>query len=210
MGLIPNRRSVMTLFNSPKCAHCHRVRMVLSEKGVTYETMDLDMENLPEELGEYNPYRALPTLVDRDLSLYDVRVITEYLDERFPHPPLMPVDPVQRAQARLALYRLEMDWYPLLDDVIRGGEKKQARARKLLREGVTEANELFAAKPYFLSDEYSLLDCAVAPILWRLPHYGVEVPAEAKAVNAYQKRIFARASFRQSLVPGERDMRPGN
>jgi RNA polymerase-associated protein len=133
-------------------------------------------------------------------------VLIEYLDERFPHPPLMPVDPVSRAKARLGLFRIESDWYRLLPDLEHGTEKKKTQARKALTESLINSSEVFAAMPFFLSEEFSLLDCSIAPILWRLPHYGIELPASARPIKEYMKRIFARPSFQKSLSDQERDM----
>ncbi len=206
MSAVANRRSVMTCFSSPTDPQCHRSRIVLAEKDITVEIYDVDMDNLPEDLLELNPYATVPTMVDRDLVLYDARVLIEYLDERFPHPPLMPVDPVSRAKARLGLFRIESDWYSLLPDLESGAEKKQAQARKALTESLVNSAEVFAAMPYFLSEEFSLLDCSIAPILWRLPYYGIELPPSAKPVNDYMKRVFSRPSFQKSLSEQERDM----
>lgn len=208
MATLANRRSVMSLFSSPNDAYCHRTRIVLSEKDISFEVVNVDPENLPEDLLDLNPYNTVPTLVDRDLVLYDAAVITEYLDERFPHPPLMPVDPVSRAKSRLALFRVEQDWYPLMHDILTRGEKASAKARKMLRESITAANDVFAVMPYFLSEEFSLIDCTIAPILWRLPSLGIELPEEASAVKAYAERLFNRTSFQESLTEEERDMRP--
>lgn len=207
MALIANRRSVMTLFSSPTDPYCHRARIVLAEKGITYEVADVEADNLPEDLVDLNPYNSVPTLVDRELVLYDSRVIMEYLDERFPHPPLMPVDPVSRARSRLALYRIDQDWYTQVDELESGDEKRVNKARKILRDSLTATAEVFAAKPFFLSDEFSLVDCAVAPVLWRLDHYGIELPAQAKAVTKYAERLFDRPSLHASLSPAEREMR---
>lgn len=207
MALIANRRSVMTLFSSPTDPYCHRARIVLAEKGITYEVADVRPDHLPEDLVDLNPYNSVPTLVDRELVLYDSRVIMEYLDERFPHPPLMPVDPVSRARSRLALYRIDQDWYSQVDELESGDDKRAAKARKILRDSLTATAEVFAAKPFFLSDEFSLVDCAVAPVLWRLEYYGIELPAQAKAVRQYAERLFDRASMRASLSSAEREMR---
>ena len=209
MALAANRRSVMTLFSAQNCAQCHRARIVLAEKDITVDIIDIDPENKPEELIDLNPYNSVPTLVERDLVLYEPRIIMEYLDERFPHPPLMPVDPVSRARSRLALYRVERDWYCLLDDMQYGGEKKQARARKSLKEMLIASAEVFAAKPFFLSDEFSLVDATIAPILWRLKFLGIELPASAQPVTDYMERIFRRESFTASLTQLEAEMRPG-
>ena len=207
MALAANRRSVMTLFSAQDCAQCHRTRIVLSEKDITVDIIDIDPENKPEDLLDLNPYNTVPTLVDRDLVLYEPRIIMEYLDERFPHPPLMPVDPVSRARSRLALYRVETDWYRLLDDLQHGGEKKQAKARRMIKEMLTASAEVFAAKTYFLNDELSLVDCTIAPILWRLSFFRIELPDSAKPVTDYMNRIFERESFIASLTDAEAAMR---
>ena len=204
---LANRRSVMNLFTSPTCPYCHLSRIVLAEKDITFEAIEVDVEAPPEDLSELNPYNTVPTLIDRDLVLYDSRVIVEYLDERFPHPPLMPVDPVSRAKTRLALHRVEKDWYPLMHDILHKGEKTAAKARKMLRESIVSSNELFKVLPFFLSEEYSLVDATIAPILWRLPTMGIELPAEAKAVLDYAERIFNREAFQLSLTEAEREMR---
>jgi len=206
MALVANRRSVMTLFSSPSCPESHRVRMVLAEKGITVEILDVDEANKSEDLIDLNPYNSVPTLVDRELVLYDPRAIMEYLDERFPHPPLMPVDPVSRARTRLALYRIEKDWYELIPALESRGEKTSARARKMLRDSLTAGAEVFGAKPYFLSDEFSLVDATVVPILWRLKRYRIELPRQAKPVQQYAERMFERETFQASLSEAEREM----
>ncbi len=207
MALIANRRSVMTLFSDGTDPQSHRVRMVLAEKGITVEILNIDPDNKPEDLIDLNPYQSVPTLVDRELVLYDPRVIMEYLDERFPHPPLMPVDPVSRARTRLALYRIEQDWYTLANEIDTKGEKAAAKARKMLRDSIAASAEVFAAKPFFLSDEFTLLDASIIPILWRLDHYKVDLPKQAKAVMDYAERMFEREPFQASLTEAEREMR---
>jgi len=206
MALVANRRSVMTLFSSPSCPESHRVRVVLAEKGITVEISDVDSNNKPEDLIDLNPYNTVPTLVDRELALYDPRAIMEYLDERFPHPPLMPVDPVSRARTRLALYRIEKDWYELVPALESRGEKTASKARKLLRDSLTAGAEVFAAKPYFLSDEFSLVDATIVPILWRLKRYKIDLPRQAKPIEQYAERMFARETFQASLSEVEREM----
>ena len=206
MALVANRRSVMNLFSSASCPQSHRVRVVLAEKGITVEIVDVDTNHKPEDLLDLNPYNTVPTLVDRELVLYDPRAIMEYLDERFPHPPLMPVDPVSRARTRLALYRIEQDWYELVPQLESRGEKTASKARKILRDSLTSSAEVFAAKDFFLSDEFSLVDASIAPILWRLKHYGIELPRQAKPVMDYAKRIFERETFQASLTEVEREM----
>jgi RNA polymerase-associated protein len=196
----------MTLFSDPTCPYCHRVRIVLAEKGITVDIVDVDAEALPDEVMDFNPYGTVPTLVDRDLRLYESRIIMEYLDERFPHPPLLPVDPVARANARLYMYRVERDWYVLLDRIVKGGEEEAAQARKELRDSLVVTAPVFSAKPFFMSDELSLVDCCVAPLLWRLPVLGIELPPQAKAIQEYSRRIFALPAFRASLTEAEHEM----
>jgi len=206
MAVIANRRSVMTLFSDATCPQSHRVRMVLAEKGITVEIVNIEPGNLPEDLIDLNPYQSVPTLVDRELVLYDPQVVTEYLDERFPHPPLMPVDPVSRARSRLALYRIEKDWYSLINDLESGNDKLVTKARKALRDSLTASAEVFSAKPFFLSDEFSLVDATIAPVLWRLKYYNIDLPSQAKAVKEYAERMFARESFKASLTEAEKEM----
>ncbi len=208
MAVIANRRSVMTLFSKPTCIHSHRTRLVLGEKNINMEISSVDGPDLPEDLMDLNPYHTVPTLVDRDLVLYDSRVIIEYLDERFPHPPLMPVDPVTRAQFRLALFRIETDWYQLAEQFEMDGDRKiGSKPRKLLKESILQSVDLFAAKQYFLSDEFSLVDCSIAPILWRLPVYGIDLGSQAEPIEMYMKRVFERRSFQESLTELEQEMR---
>lgn len=205
MAVLASRKSVMTLFSGPTDLFSHRVRIVLAEKGINFDTVDVDLAKPPEDLMELNPYGGVPTLVDRDLVLYDAQVIMEYLDERFPHPPLMPVDPVSRAQSRMTLCRIQRDWDELVAKVQHGKDK--AKAAKELRDSLTVIAPIFEQKRFFLSDELSLLDCAVAPILWRLPSYGITLPPAAKAVEAYGKRLFGLGAFKASLTEKEKEMR---
>ena len=199
----------MTLYASPTAILSHRTRIVLAEKGIGIDIVNVDGPDLPEDLLDINPYHSVPTLVDRGLVLYDSRVIMEYLDERFPHPPLMPVDPVSRAHVRLALYRVERDWYGVVDQIERATDKKQAtQARKILQESLLSSAEIFAAKKYFLNDEFSLVDASISPVLWRLPVLGIELNGSAALpIRKYMDRIFATRSFRESLTEAEREMR---
>lgn len=208
MTVIANRRSVMTLFSRPTCPYSHRTRLVLAEKSINIDIVDVEDGSLPEDLLDLNPYNTVPTLVDRDLVLYDSRIIMEYLDERFPHPPLMPVDPVTRAQFRLALYRIEMDWYSLAGEIDEGGDRKPvSRARKILRESILTSAEIFTAKRFFLSDEFSLVDCTIAPILWRLPVYDIDLGSQGRVMHRYMDEVFSRPSFQESLTELEQEMR---
>ncbi len=198
----------MTLFSKADDPWSHRTRIVLAEKSIHVETIDVREGNLPEDLLDLNPYHSVPTLVDRDLVLYDSRVIMEYLDERFPHPPLMPVDPVARAQFRLALYRIERDWYSLAQQIDDPNDRKLAqRAKKTLRDSILASADVFKAKPYFLSDEFSLVDATIAPILWRLPAWEIDLASQSPTINKYAHLVFSRPTFRQSLSRLEQEMR---
>jgi RNA polymerase-associated protein len=208
MAVVANRRSVMTLFSRPTDIHSHRTRLVLAEKNINIEISNVAGPDLPEDLMDLNPYHTVPTLVDRDLTLYDSRVIIEYLDERFPHPPLMPVDPVTRAQFRLALFRIESDWYSIAEEAETSIDGKLGtKARKLLRESILQSTELFGARPYFLSEDFSLVDCTIAPLLWRLPVYGIDLGKDATPIEEYMDRVFARRSFQEGLTELEQEMR---
>ena len=197
----------MNLYSTASSIECHRTRIVLNEKDIVHEVILVDPKKLPEDLIDLNPYGSLPTLVDRELVLYNSRVIMEYLEERFPHPPLMPVGPVQRAQTRLALFQVEHDWYPLVDIIETKGEKAVAKAKKDLTESLASVAEIFNVMPFFLSEDFSLVDATVAPILWRLRHYGIELPKEANSINAYAERLFEREGFILSLTEAERELR---
>lgn len=203
-----NRRIIMALYSDPGCLESHRVRLVLAEKGVQVDVHQVSSADVPDDVLGVNPYGSLPTLIDRDLALYGTNVITDYLDERFPHPPLMPIDPVSRAKARLALYRIETDWYGLLSALVQATSRTAtAQARKRLRESLISSDDLFAVSGYFLNDEFSMLDCAVIPLLWRLGSYGIELGGRAPSLNAYACRMFRRDSFVSSLSTIERGWR---
>ena len=197
----------MALYSSEKSLDCHRVRFVLAEKGINVEIVNIsEDESAAADLAELNPYNEAPTLVDRDLVLYDASVINDYLDERYPHPPLMPVHPVSRAQLRLVHHRILKDWYSLARTIEASSGKKADQAAKQLKEGIIAANELFQMSEYVLSDELSLVDCTLGPLLWRLTHYGVKLGKPGAAVEAYAHRIFSRMSFKASLTQAERDL----
>ncbi len=196
----------MTLFSDENDLLSHRVRMVLAEKGINHEIVNIDPDNLPNDLMELNPYNSAPTLVDRDLVLYDAQLIMEYLDERFPHPPLMPVDPVNRAKLKMLLIRIRNDWDPLVEKLIGKSEKQGVKQRKELRESLTTIAPVFEQKPYFMSEDFTLVDCALAPLLWRLNEMCIELPESATAVSQYAQRLFERESFQESLSEIEEDM----
>ena len=199
----------LACYSDPADHYSHRVRIVLAEKGVSAEIISVEAGRQPPKLIEVNPYGSLPTLVDRDLALWESTVVMEYLDERFPHPPLLPVYPVARANSRLLIHRIQRDWCVLVDLILDSRTKEPARvqARKELRESLTGVSALFADKPFFLSTELSLVDCCLLPILWRLPVLGIELPRPAKPLLDYMERQFAREAFQASLSGVERDMR---
>ena len=197
-----NKRSIMTLFSNKSDIYCHQVRIVLAEKGVAYETEAVEPHTVSEDLMELNPYGTLPTLIDRDLVLFNSRIIMEYLDERFPHPPLMPVYPVLRGKSRLLMLRIEQDWYPTLAaaENPNATATKRANALKQLKEEILAVAPIFSQAPYFMNEEFSLVDCYVAPLLWRMQELGVEFTGVgSKAIKTYMTRVFERDSFVQSI-----------
>jgi RNA polymerase-associated protein len=200
----------MTFFSDPTSHYSHRVRIVLAEKGVTVDLIESDAAHPPEELSELNPYNSLPTLLDRDLVLYESKVMMEYLDERFPHPPLLPVYPVARAESRLLIHRIERDWCALVDSILTTrSDNVIKKSTKELKEGITAIAPIFAEKPFFMSEEFTLVDCCIAPILWRLPSLGVDIRSskQTKPLLAYMDALFNRDSFQESLSEQEREMR---
>ncbi len=202
---IITKRTIMSLYSSSDDIYSHQVRIVLAEKGVNVEIFPVRKNEEPEELWALNPYGSLPTLIDRELVLYDAKIIMEYLDERFPHPPLLPVYPVARAETRKMMHRIERDWYVLFHDLVAGHEVQSAQQQLL--ESLLGLEPVFADKTYFLSDEFSLLDCVIAPLLWRLPQLGVIIPTDALGLTHYMQRMFKRDSFQASLTETERQQR---
>ena len=204
------KRASMTLFSDPRDHYSHRVRMVLCEKGVSVDVVDVDPLQISENLSEVNPYGTLPTLLDRELVLYKSTVIMEYLDERFPHPPLLPVYPVARAQCRLLMHRIELDWSKRVDVLMvgRGRETAMDKARKELRESLAAIAPVFADRSFFMNDEFTLVDCFVAPILWRLNALDLKMSArQLKPMQRYMNDMFERDTFQESLTEPEVDMR---
>lgn len=210
MGVVA-KRSSMTFFSDSTSHYSHRVRIVLAEKGVTVDLIESDAGHPPAELSELNPYNTLPTLVDRDLVLYESKVMMEYLDERFPHPPLLPVYPVARAESRLLIHRIEKDWCALVDAIQHTrSDNVIKKSTKELKESIQAIAPIFAEKPFFMSEEFTLVDCCIAPILWRLPSLGVDIRStkQTKPLLAYMDSLFSRESFQESLSEQEREMRP--
>lgn len=207
MAIVANKRSIMTLYSGTTDIYSHRVRIVLAEKGVSADIVNTDASEKLEDLLELNPYGTTPTLVDRDLVLYDANIIMEYLDERFPHPPLMPVYPVARAKTRLMIYRIDREWGDLVRKIETAKPDAAQAAAKELRNYLVKLAPVFNSALYFLNEEFSLVDCCIAPILWRLPSWGIQLPPEAKAVTKYAERVFARDSFQASLTEAEQELR---
>ena len=206
MASIANRRSVMVLYSDMVTPLSHCVRIVLAEKDINVEINYVEGENRPEELAELNPYNSVLTLIDRELVLYEAQIIMEYLDERFPHPPLLPVDPVARASNRQFRYRVMRDLYNLIDDLEGDNEIAVANARKTMRDNLTAISPIFEQKPFFMSEEYSLIDCCMGPLLWRLNLYGIKLPSSAKPLLKYSELLFERDAFKQSLSDREKEM----
>lgn len=205
-----SKRSAMTLFSDSTSHYSHRVRIVLAEKGVSVDLVESEDGVLVPELGDLNPYNTMPTLIDRDLVLYESKVMMEYLDERFPHPPLLPVYPVARAESRLFMYRVERDWCSLVDTILYSSKGSDvAVARRDLGDSLTALSPIFAEKPFFMSEEFTLVDCCIAPILWRLPALGVDIKAskQTKPLYGYMDSLFGREAFQESLSIQEREMR---
>ena len=206
-----SRRTSMALFSDPNDHYCQRVRIVLEEKGISSEIITSDRNNLSGEILELSPYASVPLLVDRDVCLYDSVILMEYLDERFPHPPLLPVYPISRAHIRLYIKRIENDWCSLFDELLNLNPKeaKAKKTRQSLKALILGSTPIFKEKAYFMNEEYSLVDCCIAPILWRLPLVGIDIPNDAKSkpINEYMKRVFTRKSFLESLSETEREIR---
>ena len=204
------KRSSMTYFSDGRDHYSHRVRIVLAEKGVSVDVVEVEPNQIPPDIAEFNPYNSLPILHDRDLVLYESKVMMEYLDERFPHPPLLPVYPIARAQSRLWIHRIEKDWTPLVDLILRNSNKSKVDlAAKELKEGLLSIGPIFNEMPFFMSEEFTLVDCCLAPILWRLDTLGIRLTQtrQTKPLMDYMERLFARKSFRESLTEFEREMR---
>ncbi|MCH8263221.1 MAG: glutathione S-transferase N-terminal domain-containing protein [Proteobacteria bacterium] len=207
MASIANRRSVMMLYSDSISPSGHCVRLVLGEKDINVEINYVEDGERPESIIEINPYNSVLTLIDRDLVLYNEQIIMEYLDERFPHPPLLPVDPVIRAGNRQLRFRVLKDLYSLIEDIESSDSVKVGNAQKTMKDNLTAIAPAFMQKPYFMSDDYTLVDCCMAPLLWRLPEYGVKLPAAARPLTEYADRLFERDAFQASLSEAEKKMR---
>jgi RNA polymerase-associated protein len=198
---------MMTLYSGTTCPFSHRCRIVLFEKGMDFQIIDVDMHNKPEDLAVLNPYNKVPALVERDLVLYEANIINEYIDERFPHPQLMPPDPVMRARSRLLLHGFEKELYSQVEILEKGAQKASEKARGVLRENLAQIATLLGGQKYMMGEEFSMLDVAIAPLLWRLGHYGIVLPKSAAPLLKYAERLFMRPAFQEALTPSEKAMR---
>jgi RNA polymerase-associated protein len=198
---------MMTLYSGTTCPFSQRCRIVLYEKGMDFQIVDVDLYNKPEDLAVMNPYNQVPVLVERDLILYESNIINEYIDDRFPHPQLMPADPVMRARARLFLFRFEQELFSHIEPLEKGPQKAADRSRVVVRDSLTQIAPVFGKQKYMLGDEYSMLDVAIAPLLWRLDYYSVQLPKQAAPLMKYAERIFSRPAFIEALTPSEKVMR---
>lgn len=198
---------MMKLYSGTVDPYSHRCRIVLYEKGMDFEVIDVDLANKPEDLAILNPYNAVPVLVERDLVLSEANIINEYIDERFPHPQLMPADPVMRARARLYLFEFERDLFSHIKDIESGDEQQADKARKAIADNLSILVPIFSKQKYLMGDEYSMLDVAITPLLWRLGHYGIELPNQAAPLLKYAERLFSRPLYADAMTPSEKAMR---
>ena len=198
---------MMRLYSGTVDPYSHRCRIVLFEKGMDFEVIDVDLTNKTEDLAILNPYGEVPVLVERDLVLSEANIINEYIDERFPHPQLMPADPVMRARARLFLYNFEKDLFSHIKDIEFSDEETADKARKVVRDNLTQLVPIFGKQSYLMGDEYSMLDVAITPLLWRLGHYGIELPNQAAPLLKYAERLFSRPMYAEAMTPSEKAMR---
>ena len=199
---------MMVLYSGTTCPYSHRCRFVLFEKGMDFEIKDVDLFNKPEEIAVMNPYAQVPILVERELTLYESNIINEYIDERFPHPQLMPADPVMRARARLFLFNFERELFVHVQTLENSNNQKAIeKARLQIRDRLTQLAPILLKSKYMLGDDFSMLDVAIAPLLWRLDHYEIELPKSAAPLMKYAERIFSRPAYIEALTPSEKVMR---
>ncbi len=198
---------MMTLYSGTTCPFSQRCRLVLYEKGMDFQIIDVDLFNKPEDLAVMNPYNRVPVLVERELVLYESNIINEYIDERFPHPQLMPADPVMRARARLFLFRFELELFSHVQILEGSSQKAMEKSRIMIRDNLVQIAPIFARQKFILGDEFSMLDVAIAPLLWRLEHYNVTLTKQAAPLLKYAERLFSRQAFIDSMTPAEKAMR---
>jgi stringent starvation protein A len=198
---------MMTLYSGTTDPYSHRCRFVLFEKGMDFQVIDVDVYGRQEDIAAMNPYNRVPVLVERDLILYEANIINEYIDERFPHPQLMPPDPVMRARARLFLHRFEQELFCHIDAVERGPQRAADKARQMMRDNLAQIAPVFTKQKFMLGDEFSMLDVAIAPLLWRLELYGIQLGKDAAPLMKYAERLFSRPGYIEAMTPAEKAMR---
>jgi RNA polymerase-associated protein len=198
---------MMTLYSGTTCPFSQRCRNVLYEKGMDFQIVDVDLHNKPEDLAVMNPYNQVPVLVERDLMLYESNIINEYIDDRFPHPQLMPADPVMRARARLFLFRFEHELFTHVETLEKGNQRFVDKARVSIRDNLAQIAPVFTKQKYMLGEEFSMLDVAIVPLLWRLDYYDIQLPKQAAPIMKYAERLFSRPAFIDSLTASEKVMR---
>ncbi len=198
---------MMTLYSGTTCPFSQRCRIVLYEKGMDFQIVDVDLFNKPEDLAVMNPYNQVPVLVERDLILYESNIVNEYIDDRFPHPQLMPADPVMRARARLFLYRFENEMFGHVHAIEKGTQKQADKGRQVIRDALTQITPVFAKQKFMLGDDFTMLDVAIAPLLWRLGHYDIQLPKQAAPLMKYAERLFSRPAYIDALTASEKVMR---
>ena len=198
---------MMTLYSGTTDPFSQRCRIVLHEKGMDFQIIDVDLDHKPEDLAVMNPYNRTPVLVERDLVLYESNIINEYIDERFPHPQLMPADPVARARARLFLHQVEKDIFSHIEALEKGTERQREKARAHVSDALSQIAPMFVKQKYMLGEEFSMLDVAITPLLWRLDYYGIQLPKQAAPLMKYAERLFSRPAFIEALTSAERGMR---
>ena len=198
---------MMTLYSGTTDPYSHRCRFVLFEKGMDFQVIDVDMLNKPEDLAVISPDNKVPVLVERDLVLHEANIIDEYIDERFPHPQFMSLDPVMRARTRMILYRFENELFCHIDAIEQGQQKAADKARQTIRDNLMQISAMFANQKYMLGDQFSMVEVAIAPLLWRLDHYGIQLGKEAAPLMNYAERIFSRPAFIEAMTPAEKAMR---
>ncbi len=198
---------MMTLYSGTTCPYSQRCRIVLFEKGMDFQVIDVDLTNKPEDLAVINPHNRVPVLVERELVLYEANIINEYIDERFPHPQMMPADPVMRARARLFLHDFEEQLFRHIADIESDNAKRAENARAIVRDNLTQIAPIFSKQEYMLGDDFSMLDVAIAPMLWRIGHYGIDLPKQAAPLLKYAERIFSRPAYIEAMTPSEKAMR---
>ncbi|SFU43150.1 RNA polymerase-associated protein [Nitrosomonas eutropha] len=198
---------MMTLYSTATCPFSHRCRIVLHEKDMDFQVIDVDPNNIPEDIAVISSHGKVPILVERDLVLYEANIINEYIDDRFPHPQLMPAEPVMRARARLLLHRFEKELFCHVESLEQGNQKAADKIRIEITNGLTMIAPIFDKQRYMLGDEYTMLDVVIAPLLWRLDHYGIKLPKQAAALLKYAERLFSRPLFIEALTPAEKLMR---